>query len=57
MFLNNKIINYKFSGGPSNLFLSILVPGLGVKAVSGGSISGLPRTFINIRFNWSRSRI
>lgn len=45
-FSNNKIINYKSTGGPSNMFLSMLVPGLGVKAVSGGSISGLPRTIL-----------
>ena len=43
-FSDNKIIKYKNIGGPSNMFLSILVPGLGVKNVTGGSQSGLSRT-------------
>ncbi len=43
-FSNNKIVNYKTIGGPSNAFLSLLVPGLGVKNVTGGSENGYKRT-------------
>lgn len=43
-FSNNKIVNYKIIGGPSNAFLSLLVPGLGVKNVTGGSENGYKRT-------------
>lgn len=38
---NNKLIKVKGTGGPSNAFLSLLVPGLGLKNVSGGKTSGL----------------
>lgn len=34
----------KITDGPSNMFLSILVPGLGVKNVTGGTQSGFTRT-------------
>lgn len=40
-FSKNTIIKYRGIGGPSNLFLSILVPGLGDKNVTGGRNSGL----------------
>ena len=39
-FSDNKIIGYKHIGGPSNAFLSLLVPGLGNKSVSSNR-SGL----------------
>lgn len=45
-YSNNKIVKFKGIGGPSNMFLSILVPGLGDKSVSGGTKSGLPRTLV-----------
>lgn len=46
-FINNhryedyNLIKVKGTGGPSNAFLSLLVPGLGLKNVSGGKTSGL----------------
>ena len=40
------LIDYKGIGGPSNMFKSILVPGWGVRAVTGGEKSGLPRTIL-----------
>lgn len=40
-FSKNSIIQYKSIGGPSNMFLSLLVPGLGDKNVTGGKKSGL----------------
>jgi len=40
-FSNNAIIKYRGIGGPSNMFLSLLVPGLGDKNVTGGQKSGL----------------
>jgi len=40
-YSNNKIIKYKGIGGPSSIFLSLLVPGLGDKPVSGGSKQGI----------------
>ena len=43
-FSDNKIVKYKGTGGPGNAFKSLLVPGLGVKAVTGGEKSGLNRT-------------
>lgn len=43
-FSNNSVSKYRSIGGPSNMFLSVLVPGLGVKGVTGGSKSGLSRT-------------
>lgn len=43
-FSFSKLISFSSIGGPSNTFLSILVPGLGVKYVSGNSLSGIKRT-------------
>ena len=39
-------INYKGIGGPSNMFKSIIVPGWGVRSVTDGEKSGLPRTIL-----------
>jgi len=49
-FSNNYVSKYKGIGGPSNMFLSVLVPGLGVKGVTGGSKSGLNRTLLSYGF-------
>lgn len=43
-FYQKEILDYKGTGGPSNMFLSLLVPGLGVKKVTGGKKSGSKRT-------------
>lgn len=43
-FSKHKVVEYKGIGGPSNMFLSLLVPGLGVKNVTGGSQTGWSRT-------------
>jgi hypothetical protein len=45
-FSNNKIIDFKGIGGPSNLFLSLIIPGLGVSPVTGGNKSGLTSTIL-----------
>jgi len=45
-FSNNKITKYKGTGGPSNLFLSLIIPGLGDSPVTGGSKTGLSRTIV-----------
>lgn len=45
-FSENKIIKYNYVGGPSNMFLSLLLPGLGVKNVTGGEKNGYERTVI-----------
>jgi len=49
-FSNNSVSKYRGIGGPSNMFLSVLVPGLGVKGVTGGSKSGLSRTLWSYGF-------
>ena len=49
-FSNNFVSKYRGIGGPSNTFLSVLVPGLGVKGVSGGSNNGLSRTISSYGF-------
>lgn len=49
-FSNNSVSKYRGIGGPSNMFLSVLVPGLGVKGVTGGSESGLTRTLWSYGF-------
>ena len=41
---NNQLIKMIGSGGPSNVFLSIIIPGLGVNNVTGGAKSGLSTT-------------
>lgn len=41
---NKEIFDYKTIGGPSNAFLSLLMPGLGTRYVSGGKKSGIGRT-------------
>lgn len=41
---NNQLVKMIGSGGPSNAFLSILIPGLGVSNVTGGAKSGLSTT-------------
>lgn len=49
-FSNNSILKYRGIGGPSNMFLSVLVPGLGVKNVTGGNKNGLSRTIASYGF-------
>ena len=49
-FSNNSVSKYRGIGGPSNMFLSVLVPGLGVKEVTGGSKNGLRRTLLSYGF-------
>lgn len=49
-FSNNAIIKYRGIGGPSNMFLSLLVPGLGDKNVTGGKQSGLGTTLTSYGF-------
>ena len=49
-YSNNKIVKFKGIGGTSNMFLSMLIPGLGVKPVSGGTKSGLSRTIFTYGF-------
>ncbi|WP_047451635.1 hypothetical protein [Alistipes sp. ZOR0009] len=41
---NNQLVKVNGKGGPSNALLSVLVPGLGVRNVTGGAKSGLSRT-------------
>jgi hypothetical protein len=54
--INNKdyssgsVLKYRGTGGPANMFLSVLVPGLGVKPVTGGTKSGLGRTIPTYAF-------
>ncbi len=40
-FSNNSVLSYRGTGGPSNMFLSLLIPGLGVKPVTGGAERGI----------------
>lgn len=49
-FVEDNLLKYNGIGGPSNMFLSVLVPGLGVKGVTGGSKSGLSRTLWSYGF-------
>lgn len=43
-FEQNEVVKFKAKGGPSNAFKSIIVPGLGVKPVTGGQKNGIGRT-------------
>jgi hypothetical protein len=45
-FSDSEIIKYKAIGGPSNMLLSIMIPGLGVKPVTGGTKTGIKRTLL-----------
>ena len=45
-FSQKEILKLDYLGGPSNALLSVLVPGLGVKNVTGGSKSGIKRTLL-----------
>ncbi len=40
-YKDDKLIKMRGTGGPSNMFLSLLIPGLGVRNVSGGAKSGI----------------
>jgi hypothetical protein len=49
-YSSGSVLKYRGTGGPANMFLSVLIAGLGVKPVTGGTKSGLGRTIPTYAF-------